>query len=148
MPSSSHNTAPAAASTKGYTLVELLITIAIVGILFAIASLVVIKYKKAAYKITAKHDLMSFVKAEAAYFTEYGVYKGKKGQKIRNDGKPSSLALDGFMPTKGVVITIKKGIPKRPDVAFVAESEHQQSDTKFRFNFKTGKLKEKPVKKK
>jgi len=53
----------------GFTLVELLIVIAILGILVTLGFLGVRSYTAKAYNITAKHDLQNFVKAqEVSYY--------------------------------------------------------------------------------
>ena len=60
---------------KGFTLVELLVVVAIIGILAAIAIPQFSQYRKKAYDSTAKSDLRNLVSAEEAYYADNQVYK-------------------------------------------------------------------------
>ena len=60
--------------TKGFTLVELLVVVAIIGILAAIAIPQFSAYRKKAYDSTAKSDLRNLVSAEEAYYADNQVY--------------------------------------------------------------------------
>src|SRR5215468_4673198 len=61
-------------SRAGFTLVELLVVVAILGILAAIAIQAMARYRQQAYDAAAIHDLANAVKAEEAYYATYEVY--------------------------------------------------------------------------
>lgn len=61
-------------SEAGFTLVELLVVVAIIGILAAIAMQAMSRYRQQAYDAAAIHDLANAVKAEEAYYATNEVY--------------------------------------------------------------------------
>lgn len=61
--------------------------------------------KRAAYEITARHDLRKFINAEEAYYAENDEYIGEEGDIISNDPeKPSTFSLEGFTPSEGASV--------------------------------------------
>jgi len=58
----------------GFTLVELLVVVAIIGILAAIAVQSMTRYRQQAFDAAAIHDLANAVNAEEAYYATYEVY--------------------------------------------------------------------------
>jgi prepilin-type N-terminal cleavage/methylation domain-containing protein len=58
----------------GFTLVELLVVVAIIGILAAIAMQAMSRYRQQAYDAAAIHDLANAVKAEEAYYATNQTY--------------------------------------------------------------------------
>ena len=62
------------AATAGFTLVELLVVVAIIGILAAIAMQAMSRYRAQAYDAAAVHDLANAVKSEEAYYATNEVY--------------------------------------------------------------------------
>jgi len=78
-------------AVAGFTLIELVIVIVIIGILALIALPLYIANRENAYKAEAMTTLNSYRQAELAYFTKYGVYKaftssGLLGVDIDDDG--------------------------------------------------------------
>ena len=61
-------------SEKGFTLVELLIVVAIIGILAAIAIPQFSAYRAKAYDSAAKSDLANLAIAEEAYYVDFNTY--------------------------------------------------------------------------
>ena len=59
---------------KGFTLIELMIVIAIIGILAAIAIPQFSAYRKRSYNAAAQSDLKNFTTAQEAYFVDWGTY--------------------------------------------------------------------------
>jgi type IV pilus assembly protein PilA len=64
---------------KGFTLIELMIVIAIIGILAAIAIPQFSAYRKRAYNSAAQSDLKNVITAQEAYFADYSTYTGTIG---------------------------------------------------------------------
>lgn len=77
---------------KGFTLIELMIVIAIIGILAAIAIPQFMQYRQMGYNATAKSELKSFFTACQAYFADNAT----------DDCTVASVS-DSFVPTVTIV---------------------------------------------
>ena len=98
---------------EGFTLVELLIVVAIIGILAAIAIPQFAQYRAKAYCSAAKSDLANYAISQEAYFTDANAYS-----------TATDSTLPGFKPTQnvtlgGLVTTI---------AGFTLTGEHTQCD--------------------
>jgi type IV pilus assembly protein PilA len=60
---------------EGFTLIELMIVIAIIGILAAIAIPQFSAYRKRSYNAAAEADLRNAATAQEAYFVDFSTYK-------------------------------------------------------------------------
>jgi prepilin-type N-terminal cleavage/methylation domain-containing protein len=130
----------APAGEKGFTLVELIVVIAIVAILVSIAIGGYKKMMSSAYKVTMKHDLQNFVKGQESYLIDHTSYLGNAGDYIQGNPDPSGTlptSLLNFIPSAEVRIEITSGPP-----AFKAKASHNRTDTTYEFDFVTRQMTE------
>ncbi len=85
---------------KGFTLIELMIVIAIIGILAAIAIPQFTAYKKRGYNASAKSDLKNIYTAAQAYFGDHPT---------ETFTTTAHLAPFGYQSGMGITIAIQSG---------------------------------------
>lgn len=79
---------------KGFTLIEFMIVIAIIGILAAIAILQFASYRKRAYNSSAQSDVKNAATAQEAYYVDNDTYT-THGNLSLNTGDGVTLTADG-----------------------------------------------------
>jgi len=99
---------------KGFTLIELMIVIAIIGILAAIAIPQFTTYKQKGYNIAAKADIKNAYTAAQAYFSE------NPAGTVDID----LLKTNGYTPTANVTVAVTTGT----QAGLVITSTHTASD--------------------
>lgn len=113
--------------SDGFTLVEILIVIVIIGLLAAIAIPQFITYRNQAVDAQLKSDLRNAAVAVESYFTKKSVY-------------PASLAEIegyGFHPSDGVTLTITVVTPDSYSITAAKPGGTQPS---FTFSSSTGSI--------
>ena len=80
------STAP---SSFGFTLIVLMIVVAIIGVLAAIAIPQFSEYRARAFNAVAKNDLRNLMTSEEAYFTQNGTYAAATSS---SSGTPGAIA--------------------------------------------------------
>jgi prepilin-type N-terminal cleavage/methylation domain-containing protein len=111
--------------TKGFTLVEVLMVVAIIGLLAAIAIPQFITYRATAIDSQMKSDLKNAAVAMDSYFAEYQSYPTTV----------AAIAAVGFNPTAGVTLTINVISPNSFTLTASAPNGTQPS---FTLNSATG----------
>lgn len=132
---------------RGFTLIELVVVVAILVTIITLGYLGLSNYLTKAYNITAKHDLMSFVKAQEVYRATYGRYLGAQGDYMEGGDLPTgSLSRDDlkYAPSKGVRIEIVSGDGAAPNgpPTFRAEASHPSADMIYTYDFSMGETSE------
>jgi len=84
---------------KGFTLIELMIVIAIIGILAAIAIPQFGAYRRRGYNSSVKADLKNLATAQEAYFTDEYTYTATVGN-LQN------ATYGNFVTSDGVVLSV------------------------------------------
>lgn len=111
---------------KGFTLVELLVVVAIIGILAAIAIPQFSQYRVKAYNSTAKSDLRNLVSAEEAYYADHQVYVSDHGG--------GSI---GVTASKNVTLT---ATADAGGGTWAGTARHGKGDVTYAYSSATGKI--------
>ncbi len=84
---------------QGFTLIELMIVVAIIGILAAIAIPQFSAYRAKAFNAAAESDLRNLMTAEEAYFATYQMYVTSQSQLGNNTSKNVTLTVGSATAT-------------------------------------------------
>ena len=118
---------PERRSVSGFTLVELLIVVAIISLLTAIAIPQFISYRTSVVDAQMKNDLKNAAMAMESYHAEYKVYPTSV----------SGIVAVGFRQTEGVTLSITI---TSPSTYTLAASKPSGSQPSFTYTSTTGAI--------
>ena len=111
-------------STQGFTLIELMIVVAIIGILAAIAIPQFSAYRVRSFNATAQADLRNIMTAEEGFYAENQYYIDL----VPTVGYRANLpSLAGARISLNVCATVASATP----IDFTVQTEHQKGDVTF-----------------
>jgi prepilin-type N-terminal cleavage/methylation domain-containing protein len=102
--------------SRGFTLIELVVVVLIIGILAAIVTRQMGQTQEKAYVSSMKADLRNFALAEESYFYDNGMYAANVGL----------TGTVGFTLTPGVTITVNEATKS----GWSATTEHPRTSVK------------------
>jgi len=97
--------------SKGFTLLELMIVVVIIGILASIAIPKFGNSKQRAYITSVKSDLRNLVTAEESYFADYVVYTGTFTTASFNASPGVTVVISGASGTGWSATGVHSGAP-------------------------------------
>jgi prepilin-type N-terminal cleavage/methylation domain-containing protein len=135
------------AGRGGFTLIELLMVFLIIAILAGIAIGSYRVVTENARKVTLRHDLQSFVKAQETYTINHGRYLGGAGDFIQWGRPPSGTLVVPdftFVPSEGVRVEIISGDGQDYSGTphFMATVKHAQIKIYYEYDFAVSKTTE------
>lgn len=98
-------------NSKGFTLIELMIVVAIIGILAAIAIPQFAAYRQRGFNAAAQSDLRNAATAQEAFFTDSNIYA--------NNGEDAFLTTRGYTQSSNISFGIVSGTTSQYEMSAV-----------------------------
>jgi prepilin-type N-terminal cleavage/methylation domain-containing protein len=114
-------------TNSGFTLIEILLVVAIIGLLAAIAVPQFIAYRTRAIDMQMKNDLKNAAMAMESYFAEFKIYPASVG----------SVSSAGYRQTNGINLVISV---TSPSSFTLTASTPNGSQPSFTYNSVTGTI--------